>query len=212
VRGVVLTLAVAALLATTTGSAHAAPPIPCGGDAGDCAENQYCAIADGGAILDGGPGSCAPEPCVVSSDCPNGGICDTSQNPFACVGCISGSDCTGVLVCDVTTHTCVPPVDAGTDAGGLDGSAEAGGDAGEPDAAEPVDAAPGDAGADASDAGSVPVVVDAGSPGQDNGTLAGGACDCDVVRPSDAAPAVLGAPFAIALLVIGRRRGRARRR
>jgi len=63
---------------------------------------------------DASAGSCVAQPCVVASDCVDGGLCDTSHAIFQCVQCISTADCSGNLVCDPTTRTCVvppPPVD-----------------------------------------------------------------------------------------------------
>ena len=96
------------------GAAGTCATMACGGANGACAVNVYCASSDGGVIVDGGAGLCQLEPCVTASDCTNPAkpICDTSQNPFACVECISGADCPGVLVCDSATKTCVNPPDA----------------------------------------------------------------------------------------------------
>jgi hypothetical protein len=199
-------------------------------DAGSCATNEYCAYADGGAILDGAAGVCQPEPCVVASDCtnPTYPICDTSQNPFECVECISGSDCPGDLVCDVTNHTCVnpPPVpDASADANdgaSEDASADAtstGGDGGSSsgDAATGGDGAPSTGGADASGTtdgapGSGPPAggsEDAGAEaGPDNGSLGGGAWDCELAAPTRAPFAAIGVTFALALMLFARKRKR----
>ena len=186
----------------------------------------YCAFADAGPILDGGAGRCAVEPCLLSSDCPNGEICDTSQNPFACIGCISGSDCSGDDVCDVMTHTCVPPppvVDSGLgEDASLDGSSE--------DSSLPLaDAAPSTDGSLATDAatdGSLSGADaaaeneaggDGGSGGGSSatsGSLAGGACDCDLAAPRNETVAAFGLSFGLGLvfLAVGRRRSRPRRR
>ena len=95
--------------------------LQCGGSNGPCPVNVYCGLPDAAIILDGAPGTCTLEPCVLASDCtnPDTPICDTSQNPYACVECISTDDCPGILVCDIANHTCVnpPPVpDASTSA------------------------------------------------------------------------------------------------
>ena len=133
-------------------------------EAGACASNEYCAIDDGGVVVtDGGAGVCVPEPCVVSTDCPdNLPLCDTSVQPFRCVQCINTSDCSGDQLCNPATRTCVnpPPVDAGEDAGSEDAAV----DAGEPvDATVPVmptDGSAGDATTPATDA-AAPLVADA---------------------------------------------------
>ncbi|MGO8995408.1 MAG: hypothetical protein ACLQVI_18990 [Polyangiaceae bacterium] len=181
-------------------------------DAGPCAFNAYCALPDAGAILDGAPGVCLPEPCVVSTDCtnPTYPICDTSQNPFQCVECISGADCPGVLVCDVTNHTCVnpPPIpDASDDTGAPDGEADA-----SEDATTPVDASPLVDAADSS-----PPAVDANDGGLENGvappdegSAGGGAWDCELATPARAPFAAAGVSLAFVLLFMARK-GRRRR-
>jgi hypothetical protein len=187
----------------------------CGGneDAGDdagCAFNQYCAYPDGGAILDGAAGVCDPEPCVVSTDCPNDEICDTSQNPFACVECISGSDCPGILVCDTSNHTCVnpPSEDGGEDASALDAATDASpaSDAAADAAVPPKADASVDAGAasDASgDANAPPPLIP-----PDQGTLGGGAWDCGLASAQGTPLAALALPLAFVALFFARRRSR----
>jgi hypothetical protein len=177
-------------------------------DAGPCGAAQYCALPDGGAVTDGGPGKCAPEPCEVKSDCPGAGICDTSVEPHRCVGCRDTADCLAPLVCDLATHFCVVPpgYDAGTDAG-ADAAIDGGDGGGASDAAADAAIPPrGDAG-DAGDA--EPPAIDAGPP--DFGALRGGACDCDLATRDADAAAAGAASIAIALLWIARRRSKSLR-
>jgi hypothetical protein len=180
-------------------------------EAGSCLANEYCALPDGGAILDGAAGVCQLEPCVLSSDCtdPNRPICDTSQNPFACVECISGADCMGSLVCDTANHTCVNAPDASApDASTGDASALDGGpDAGEPDAADGAVNAAMDAGKKGD--GAVPVVV---PPPPEDGSLAGGAWDCGLATEGGSSRAAIAAPFVLVVALFGLRRFRKRAR
>jgi hypothetical protein len=195
----------------TDGGAGTCAVEACGGGSGPCATNVYCAQPDGGAILDGAAGTCRLEPCVASSDCadPNRPICDTSQNPFACVECISGSDCAGVLVCDTATHTCVNPPDASVpDATAPDGGA----DASPEDAEAPTDGAADGAGSasDASGKGdaSGPVAV-VGPP--DEGSLSGGAWDCGLAPGRGVTFGAIAGPIVVAGLFVSRRRSRKKR-
>jgi len=179
-------------------------------EAGACATNEYCATNDGGVVVtDGGAGVCTPEPCVVSTDCSNGDLCDTSQQPFKCVECISTADCSGDLLCDVATHMCVAQLtgDGGNSVDASeseDGSLEDGGEEG--DATLPISTK--DASADASEAGT-PVSLDAGP---DTGSLSGGACDCTLATPRGSNVAALGSLFALGLIVFARRNARSKRK
>jgi MYXO-CTERM domain-containing protein len=208
---VLLAAAVAASLFALGSVAHA----DCNVEDGGCAFNQYCGLGDGGVSGDASnaSASCLAQPCVLSSDCEDSGVlCDTSHTIFQCVDCVSTADCAGDLECDPTTHTCVnppPAPDAGEDAGDEDATA--------PDAATPVDAGARDASLPpTTDAGghdaSVPT-FDAGEPGEDAGpspgSLAGGACDCDVARP-EVGMGAAGLPLGVALLFAVRRRRRPR--
>ena len=140
-------------------------------------------------VTDGGAGVCVPQPCVVSTDCPNDELCDTSQEPFKCVECISTADCPGDFQCDVATRTCVADADAGLDSGrGGRRFCRSGGVSPRGDAA--VDATVPTEGADGS--GEAPGEDDAGDAAP-SGTLDGGsidtgrpldgACDCSTVAP-----------------------------
>jgi hypothetical protein len=234
VRRTLLAFAIGTALLAGTRAAHACldDAGPGGGacntdDAGACATNEYCALPDGGAILDGAPGVCQLEPCVCASDCqnPTFPICDTSQNPFQCVECISTSDCPGILVCDIANHTCVnpPPVpDASADASGStdgaieDGASTEGGEAGGPSSGDAASNSDGASGSDASgttDGSSSGPPADA-SPGEgglgsaDTGSLGGGAWDCELASPARGPFAALGVTFAFALLLFARKRSR----
>ena len=50
--------------------------------------------------------------CAGNGDCPAGlHVCDTSQNPHACVQCLQNSDCSNGDLCDTAARTChAPPV------------------------------------------------------------------------------------------------------
>ncbi len=172
-------------------------------DAGACASTEYCAThaGDGGVVVtDGGAGVCLPEPCIVSTDCTNGDLCDTNEQPFGCVQCISTANCSGDLLCDTATHECVAPIgaDGGSDASEGEDAAV---DGGELDATVPI--FPADASGDANEASSPPLAFDAGP---DTGSLEGGACDCSLATIGATGVAPLGAPFALGLLFVTRRR------
>jgi hypothetical protein len=182
-------------------------------DAGACPSNQYCATSAGDAgvfVSDGGAGVCVPEPCVVSTDCTNGDLCDTSQQPFKCVECISTADCSGNFSCDVATHTCVPSPVAGDGGTGDDAATEEddGGSAGDA-SEEGIDATlPGAA----LDAGSEATAQGSPDANTDTGTLAGGACDCTLATPRDSGVAAFGASLALGLIAVARRRARSQRK
>ncbi len=185
-------------------------------EAGACASNEYCAIDDGGVVVtDGGAGVCVAEPCVVASDCANGDLCDTSQQPFKCVQCISSADCND-LYCDPATRTCInyppdsgfyddggPSVDASVDTGVvLDASVAV-------DATAPVTTSDASAPPPSEDASDDATLADAGP--YLSGSLTGGGCDCGLTGPTHASGAgfgAFGASFALALSLIARRRKR----
>ncbi len=206
----------------------------CGGGQASCPVNVYCAQPDGGPVLDGGPGLCSLEPCVLASDCsdPDLPICDTSQTPYACVACISTADCPGDLVCLIASHTCVnpPPVPdaSAADGSALDGGAEDGEAAdGATDAALGEGGASGDASGSrdgsggnggSDDAGDGSAAV--GPSATDEGSLTGGAWDCNLALSPVARDggwdgrsslAALALPLGCVALFLARRRRRARR-
>jgi hypothetical protein len=199
----------------------------CGGANGVCAVNVYCGLPDAGPILDGAAGLCTLEPCVLASDCldPSLPICDTSQTPFACVACISSNDCPGILICDLASHTCVnpPPLpDASAAEGGAPeaGGADASGDGGESaiqgDGASSLADANEDAPSSIPEGGGAATgQIDAnGEPspesGVDQGSLAGGAWDCDLGAEESGSLAAFALPLACAAFLALRRRGRRR--
>jgi hypothetical protein len=185
-----------------------------GPDGGACGANEYCALADGGAVLDGSAGKCALEPCVVSADCTDASatFCDTSREPHACVQCITTANCaTGT--CDTTTHTCVDvdggPTDASAnDAGGGDGGSS---DSGVPTLDSGFPPPPLDSGAiffDANLPDTAPPPFDAGTIPPDVGAeLRGGACTCDLAARGTA-PAGLVTSALVGLAWLARRRRR----
>ncbi len=210
------------LLASLLVAPRAALAGPCNTeDSGACDPSAYCAAADGGAILDGAPGTCVPEPCLTAGDCADASapICDTSQTPFACVECINTADCPGVLYCDPSTKTCVALPDGGFVPEDAAVGEDAGQDAGEDAAA---DAAARDAGATSDGASPADGAADASSSGgsgdedaglvtgypsvADQGSLGGGAWDCDVAMPVRGGWTVIGALALSALVALRRKR------
>jgi hypothetical protein len=233
VKRALWTLALGGSLVGVPGIASAGP---CNtDDAGSCDPSAYCAQTDGGAILDGAAGVCDPEPCLMASDCNDASapICDTSQTPFECVECISSSDCPGVLYCDPKTRTCIPQPpfpDASTGEGDGGASEDAGEDAsadgsipgqdggsGQGDASSAGDGSAG--GQDASGSGSSSGGGSGGedaAPGEDaaasdQGSLRGGAWDCEIALPARGPSAIIGLAMALAAFAARARSSRRRR-
>ena len=57
--------------------------------------------------------TCIPKPntgCASNADCPAGQhVCDASVSPHACVQCLVTSDCSNGDLCNTTSKTCAPP-------------------------------------------------------------------------------------------------------